>query len=183
MKEWRTISSQLVFHRRRVRILEDIVELPNGEQTDYLVLQGGEAVAVLPLTADGAVVLTRQYRYPVREFLLEMPGGGSMRGESLEESARRELREETGFLAGTMTYLGNFYPSPARSGIRVHVYVADDLQPGPSAHESHEFIEIEEIEWDRLVDMIVRNDIKDLTLSWAVLTLHARRQSERRASL
>ena len=175
MKGWRTISSKLVYNKRRVRILEDVVELPDGQQTEYVVLQGGEAVAVLPLTPEGQAVLVKQYRYPIRQTTLELPGGGGMRGESVEESAGRELQEETGYKAGRLTYLGNFYPSPARSSARVHVYVADQLQPVPTTRQLDEFIELELIDWERLVALVVQNEIKDPTLTWAVLMWQARR--------
>lgn len=179
MKEWRTISSKMVYNKRRVRVLEDVVELPDGRQTDYVMLQGGEAVAVLPLTSTGEVVLVKQYRYPIKVTTLELPGGGSVRGESIQESAGRELQEETGYRAGRLTYLGSFYPSPARSSARVHVYVADQLQSVPAAREPDEFIELELVEWDRLLTMVVQNEITDPTLAWAVLMWQARRNGER----
>ncbi|MBI2865397.1 MAG: NUDIX hydrolase [Chloroflexi bacterium] len=167
------MSSTLAYTKRRVRVYEDVVELPNGQQTDYIVLKGGDAVAVLPLTEDNRAVLVRQYRYPIGKAIYELPGGGTARGESLEESARRELREEAGLLADEMTYLGHFYASPARSNTVVHIFVARRLTETEHSPEPYEFIEIDHVEWHELTRMVLANEIEDVATAFAVLLLNA----------
>lgn len=147
---------------------EDIVELPDGQQTDYILLKGGDAVAVLAVTEDDRAVLVRQYRYPIDEVIYELPGGGTMKGESLEESARRELREEAGLLAQEMTYLGRFYASPSRSNTVVHVFGASGLSDTEREPEPYEFLHVDYVKWGELVRMVVGNEVRDVTTVFAV---------------
>ncbi|MDO8674017.1 MAG: NUDIX hydrolase [Dehalococcoidia bacterium] len=174
MKKWKTVSSTLAYSKRRVTVFEDIVELPNGEQTDYIVLKGGHAVAVLPITDDNRAVLVRQYRYPIDDFIIELPGGGTMKGETLEASARRELREELGLLSDDMSYLGHFYAGPSRSNTVVHLFVARGLKETDRALEPYEFIETNCVEWGELTRMVLANEIEDVATAYAVLLLNAR---------
>ena len=97
-----------------------------------------------------------------------------MRGETLEDSARRELREEVGLLADHMSYLGHFYASPSRSNTVVHIFVARGLQETERAPEPYEFIEIAYVEWNKLTAMVLANEVKDVATAFAVLMLKAR---------
>jgi ADP-ribose pyrophosphatase len=168
MEKWETLSSRVIFDRRRVRIVEDIVRLPNGEETDYLVLRAGPGVAVLAVTDDRQVVLTREYRHPIGRIIYGLPGGGIRRGESLEEAARRELLEETGLLANVLVPLGKFFPSPARATTEVHVFLARQLVTAPRAPEPTEDIEVHYLPWAEALDKATRNDIQDATVVFAL---------------
>lgn len=168
MEKWETVSSQLIFDRLRVRIVEDIVRLPGGEETKYLVLRSGPGVAVLAVTDDRRVVLTREYRHPVGQVIFDLPGGGMKRGESLEEAALRELREEAGLEAKRLEQLGSFFPSPARASTVVHVFLARDLTPVPRNLDPFEDIEVHFVPWTEALAMAERQEIREATLIYAL---------------
>lgn len=174
MEKWQTLSSRVVFERRRVRVVEDTVRLPGGEETDYLVLRAGPGVAVLAVTEERLVVLTREYRHPVGEIIYNLPGGGIRRGESLADAARRELREEAGLEAGELVPLGSFFPSPARASTEVHVFLARQLRPAPRVLDPMEEIEVHYLPWAEAVGKVVRNEIRDATTILALLMAEQR---------
>jgi ADP-ribose pyrophosphatase len=159
----------MLFEHRRVRVAEDIVRLPSGEEISYVVLVAGPGVAVLPLTDDGRVVLTREYRYPIRETIYALPGGGIRRGEALDDAARRELREEIGLDAATMITLGYFYPNPARATTKVHVFLARDLQHVPRDLESTEQIEAVFLPVAEAMALLAQNQIRDAATIFALV--------------
>ena len=174
MEKWQTLSSRLVFERRRVRLVEDIVRLPGGQETDYLVLRAGPGVAVLALTADRRVVLTREYRHPVGEVIYDLPGGGTRHGETLAAAARRELREEAGLEAADLVPLGSFFPSPARASTEVHVFLARRLSPAPRLPDPTEEIEVHYLPAAEALAMVARNEIRDVTTVFALLMAEKR---------
>ena len=96
MEEERTVSSQRVFQGRLIGVRVDTVALPGGRQGQREIVEHGTSVVVAPLTANGEVVLVRQYRKAAGVPLLEAPAGGMDAGETPEDAVARELREETG---------------------------------------------------------------------------------------
>jgi len=93
----------------------------------YDVVHVGDGVAILPFLDDNTLLLAKSYRYPIGETLLECIQGGMKKGESIIESAARELLEETGY-AGTLTYTNTMYPLPGSLDMRLHLLKATDLQ-------------------------------------------------------
>jgi len=103
----------------------------------------GRVVHVVALTPRGEVVLERQYRHPVRRWLLEIPAGSVDRGETVLEAARRELMEETGYSAKKWKVLGGWYPSPASTNTRAFVVLATGARKIRQARpEATEFIRV-----------------------------------------
>jgi len=103
----------------------------------------GRVVHVVALTGRGEVVLERQYRHPVRKWLLEIPAGSVDRGETVLEAARRELMEETGYAAKKWRVLGGWYPSPASTNTRAFVVLATGARKVRKARpEATEFLRV-----------------------------------------
>ena len=98
---WTTLGSRPVYENPWIKVREDQVLRPDGQPGIYGVVEfKNRAVGVLPVEDDGAVWLVGQYRYPLQAYSWEIPEGGSAAGETPEETARRELQEETGLTAG-----------------------------------------------------------------------------------
>lgn len=125
----RLVASQRVFQGRVVAVRLDEVEMPSGRRVVYEVVEHPGAVAMVPVTPEGRVLLVRQYRQAVGSELLEVPAGTLERGETPEACARRELAEEVGRAAGRWVPLARFYPSPGILSEVLHVYLAQDLCP------------------------------------------------------
>jgi ADP-ribose pyrophosphatase len=140
---------------------EEDVALPDGRRLTLAILQHPGACAVVPLLGDGRVVLLRQYRHAVRETLWEIPAGKLDPGESLTECALRELREETGFVAGLLTPLGSVHVTPGYSDERIHLFLARELQAGRAALSDNEILTTTQLPFERALEMAEQGEISD----------------------
>jgi ADP-ribose pyrophosphatase len=125
------------------------------------ILQHPGACAVVPLLGDGRVVLLRQYRHAVRETLWEVPAGKLDPGESLTDCALRELREETGFVAGLLTPLGSVHVTPGYSDERIHLFLARELRAGQAALSGNEVLTTTQLPFERALEMAEQGEISD----------------------
>ena len=129
---WRTRSTRLVYRNPWIRVEEDQVELPDGRTTIYGVVRCGQCVGVLPFLDPETVVLVRQYRYVARGVYWEMPTGGVHPGESLEEAAQRELREEIGYTAARLVPLVSYHTSKSVVDETASLFWARPCRPRPA---------------------------------------------------
>jgi ADP-ribose pyrophosphatase len=141
LKSWARLESRTLHRHDRVVIREDRLRLPGGGERLYPVMQLGQSAGIVPLTSDGQIVLVRQYRHVPGEYCWEIPGGGTHPGESPDTAAQRELREETGYRAGSLRRLGGFWPNNAYLDEIIHVYLAEDLTPDPLPADQDEYLE------------------------------------------
>jgi ADP-ribose pyrophosphatase len=126
------------------------------------------AVAVLAVE-NGRVLLERQYRVPVGGWIYEIPAGTIEPGEEPAETARRELREETGYEAEKLTHLMTIYPSPGVSTERIHIYLAEGLRMVGASPEPDEVIETLWVPLEEAVEMVRRGEIADAKTVAALL--------------
>ncbi|MBQ8526287.1 MAG: NUDIX hydrolase [Clostridia bacterium] len=157
----KTISSEQVYDGRIIKLNVDRVICPNGREATREIVRHPGGVAVVPVDKDGYVYMVRQYRVPYDTIMLEVPAGKLDKGEEIEAAAARELREETGLTAKNMVFMGNFYPSVGFCDENLRMYLATDLSQGETDPDDDEFLNIEKLHIDRLVDMIMNNEIKD----------------------
>ncbi|HTX54475.1 MAG TPA: NUDIX hydrolase, partial [Candidatus Baltobacteraceae bacterium] len=108
---WKQLTTRKVYANEWIAVREDQVQLPDGRETIYGVVDCGECVGVLPFVDAAHVLLVGQYRYVAQRFLWEMPTGGVRAGESLEVAAQRELAEEAGQTARRLTWINTYNPS------------------------------------------------------------------------
>ena len=118
------------------------------------------AVAIIPVI-DEKIILIRQFRPAAGRILYELPAGTLMEGETLDACAARELKEETGYLAGTLSKLFNCYLAPGYSTEIIHFYLAADLEQIEHKTEPDEFIEIFTVTMNDALHMVVSNTIRD----------------------
>lgn len=137
---WRKISERADGVGRR-KMLRQVWELPNGTQSEYVVLDGGRPCCVLAMTTDQQVILVKQFRPGPDEIILELPGGYPEEGESMEAAMARELLEETGY-TGELLQIGEHIES-AYDTRRTQDFVATNCrkvaEPNP---DDNEFLEV-----------------------------------------
>jgi len=125
---WKKIASKILLDHPRLKALEDEVELPSGQKTQYLKFDsGGNAVTIIAINKEGKILLQKEYSYPPNEELYQFPGGLVPEGENLLIGANRELMEEAGLKANSLVELGAYYTNNRRSHQRMHVYLGRDL--------------------------------------------------------
>ncbi len=157
----RVRSSRRVYQGQLIDLRVDQVETPGGIEAIREVIVHPGAVAVVPMDARGQVILVRQYRHAAGRTLIEVPAGTLKPGEDPLEAVRRELREETGFEARHIERMGGLYTAPSFNTEYIHLYLATDLIPGPSATDDDEVIELLRVPLAEAVEMIRAGSIDD----------------------
>lgn len=154
-------DDELLLESARFRVVRRSRRSADGrEYTKDAILHPG-AVAVVPILDSGQVCLIRNYRLAVERALIEVPAGTLEVGEPPEATARRELAEETGYVAGELRHLTTFYMSPGILNERMHVFVATGLRPGPAKRELGEEIDNLLVAWEEALTMIRDGRIED----------------------
>ncbi|MDQ6603622.1 MAG: NUDIX hydrolase [Chloroflexota bacterium] len=127
---WRALSTHYFLTTPFTRVRQDRVQIADKGEVMYTYEERADAVGVVPVTADGTILLIRQYRYPIDEWCLEIPAGGTRdhAGLTLEAVARIELAQETGATAATMLHVGAFFVACASRRQRFHVFLALDVE-------------------------------------------------------
>ncbi len=165
------VTSRAAYRGRMLKVNEDEVRLPDGSlaSREY-VLHPGAAI-ILPLFDDGAVLIERQFRYPVGQHFYELPAGKLEPDEAPIETAKRELLEETGYLAGEWRELGRLHPCIGYSDERIDFFLARKLEFKGAQPEEGEFLETLRVPLAEAVEWIRRGRITDtktiLGLFWA----------------
>jgi ADP-ribose pyrophosphatase len=161
---------------RIINVDVDEVRFPDGSVGELEMVRHPGASAVLPFLTDPGggdpqVLLIRQYRYAAEGYVYEVPAGRLDPGETPEECAARELKEETGCGAGYIEHLYSFYTTPGFTDEKIHAFMASDLTRGESSLEADEFVETISLPLSRALDMIREGKIVDaktaLTLMYA----------------
>lgn len=167
------IKRDEVFKGVALHVVRDEVMLPNGKSSVREICLHNGAVAVIPILSDGRVIMERQYRYAHNRVVLEIPAGKLDYAEEIPlEAAKRELREETGAVAGKITSLGKIAPSPALISEIIHLYLAEDITFGERELDEDEFLDVELIHIDRLYEMVMNGEIIDGKTQIAILKAH-----------
>ena len=137
-----TVSSQTVYQGNFLQLKRDEVALPDGGQAlrEYVIHPG--AVMIVALLPDGRLVMERQYRYPVRQTMIEFPAGKLDAGEGGLACAQRELLEETGYRARRWAKAGVMHPVIGYATEVIEVWFADDLTLGERHLDAGEFLDV-----------------------------------------
>jgi ADP-ribose pyrophosphatase len=175
----KTVRSERKYAGRILDLIVDDIEFPDGSKgTREVILHPGSTV-IVPMTADGSIILVHQYRHPLRAVITELPAGKLDPNENPAACAARELAEETGFVAQNLEQLTSIYSSPGICNEVLHVFLATGLTPtakGQSLDEGEQGLTYSSVPMDEALSMIDRGEIKDAKSICGIL-LAARRMS------
>jgi ADP-ribose pyrophosphatase len=161
-----------IYQGRSFAFITEDITLPNGNRMEHAQVRHPGSTGIVPLREDGQVVMTMQYRHAVGEYLLEIPAGTIEAGESPLACARRELEEETGFVAEEFIQIATVHIIPAYSDEKIHVYLARGLTPSTQNLDQDEILQVMHYPLEELMRMVREGAITDaLTL----LALHQAR--------
>ena len=156
------VDSEEIFKGHVVHLFHDNITLPNGKPATREVIRHVGAVAIVPMTDDGKVIVERQFRYPLNQVITEIPAGKlDSKAEDHLAAAKRELEEETGIVADEWIELGDYYPVAAYSDEVITIYLAKGLHQGTRHLDEDEFLNIAEVSLDELVEDIMQGKIPD----------------------
>ncbi|MBN1960594.1 MAG: NUDIX hydrolase [Deltaproteobacteria bacterium] len=155
------INSRDVWQGRMLKVSIDTVSLPNGNSVDLEIIRHPGAAAILPIDDQNRVVLVRQVRHATGGWLLEIPAGKLDDKEEPETCARRELREETGLVAGKLTPMGVIWTTPGFTDERIWLFLATELSEVKQSLDVDEVLTIERYEFDDALTMAINGEIED----------------------
>jgi ADP-ribose pyrophosphatase len=160
MKE-KMLGRKTIYEGRIFDVLVDEVELPSGRRTTREIVRHIGAVGLVPVLDDGRIILEEQYRHPAGEILIEIPAGKLEQGETADQTARRELLEETGYMAEEMKRATVFYTTPGYTSEKLYLYIARGLKKADSKPDLDENIRLKEVTIDEALRLIGRGEIRD----------------------
>jgi ADP-ribose pyrophosphatase len=155
------LPRRVIYRGLKIDLALQSVPLTDGTSADREVVVHRGAVALVPLLDDRRVCLVENERYAVGKTLLEVPAGTINEGESPEQTAERELQEETGYRAGSIRRLREWYVSPGVMTERMYLFLCEDLAPGPPCLELDERLKTVVVPWEQALAMIEDGRIED----------------------
>ncbi len=154
-------SMDIVYKGRIFKLVKENITLENGITTDLDIIRHPGAAAVVPAYGYDKIILIKQYRHAVGEYVWEIPAGTFDKDEDPLECAKRELLEETGYIANFWEKLGEITPVPAYSDERIHVFFAANLVKEAQNLDRDELLQVYTLKVPDVLRMIHKGEIKD----------------------
>lgn len=167
----KTISSDTIFEGKVLKVLVDDVLLSDGEKSKREIVVHSGGVCVAALDKENNLYFVKQFRYPYKEIVLELPAGKLEKGQTPLENGKRELLEETGCIGYSYISLGQMYPTPGYTNEIIYLYACRVDTVTDNQTDIGEFLEIEKIPFDKAVEMVINNQIPDGKTQVAILKL------------
>lgn len=167
-----TISSEMIYEGAILNLRKDKVTVKTGTSFREIVEHNGGA-ALAALTDDGKLLMVRQFRKAIERDVLEVPAGKIEKGEDPFETARRELREETGYTAANIRQIGKIYPSVGYTQEKIFIYLCTGLTPGEPDFDENEALDIIEYDFEEVYKMALAGEIEDAKTLTAILLVKA----------
>ena len=168
MKE-KTLASEIIYKGKILDLRIDKVILPNGKETTRAVVEHSGSVAILPVIDKNKFLLVKQFRQPIKDIMLEIPAGRIEKGENIEECAKRELAEETGYKTGDLKKLADVYLAPGYSSEMIHIFLAENLKKTTAKPDEDEILENAILEAKDAFNKVIRGQINDSKTIIAIL--------------
>ncbi len=167
IKKWTTLSSEYLIRRPWLTARRDRAMLPDGRiHPEYYVLEYPDWVNVIALTADGMMVMVRQYRYALQIISTELCAGVIEKGETPLQAAKRELLEETGYTGGEWRQLMTIGQNPSTCNNLTHCFVATGVQPTGTQHlDATEDVQMLLMKPEDVLGMLVRDEMKQALMA------------------
>ncbi len=167
---WKKKSSKDIYDNAWIKVIEDQVIRPNGSDGLYgKVLFKNKAIGILPLDDQNNTWLVGQFRYTLDEYSWEIPTGGGPQHETPEESALRELREETGLRANKLTNIHRIHTSNSVTDEEGFLFLAQELEEGETDFDDTEDLKIWKLPFEEAYQLVMENRISDALSVAAIL--------------
>jgi ADP-ribose pyrophosphatase len=173
--KFRVEAEETIFQGRIIRLVARDLVLPNGRRTKFHIVEHPGAVAIVPVHANGDVVLLRQFRPTIGEEIYEIPAGTIEKGEAPLATAKREIIEETGFQAKRWSKIGEFYTAPGFCTELMHVYLAKGLSAAQLPGDEDEILKPVRMSLSAALKLIRTGKIRDAKTIAGLLIYHGRR--------
>ena len=160
--EEKTIKTKTAHKGTFLTLNSDMVLLPNGNTSTREWIKHPGAVCCVPILPNGKIVLIRQYRYAVKEEMIEIPAGKLDQNEIPEKCALRELEEEIGYRANKLTLLANIHPAVGFTDEKMWLYLAEDLVKTKQSLDADEFLSLFPTKLEEAVEMVWKGEITDV---------------------
>ena len=171
----KVLESRVLYRKHGRIVVEDVLEFADGSKHEWLYFKGSGpagalagAVAIAAFTDDNKMILTRQYRHPLRKLIYDLPAGGIKDGETPEQAALRELEEETGYTAEKLEWIGRFNWNPSNMSGTVEIFFTKSLKPKGSFNID-EIANVELMDFDRVLEKVLKGELLDSALVIATL--------------
>ncbi|MBF0099865.1 MAG: NUDIX hydrolase [Desulfobacterales bacterium] len=156
------VNEKKIIHQARIfTLMRENVTLQNGSTVNLDIIRHPGATAIVPFLSSDTVLLLNQYRHAIGRFIWEIPAGTLDPNEDPLSCAKRELQEETGYIANTWKPLGKIVPVPGYSDECIHLYIAYDLIQGTQKLDKDEVLHVHPIHFEKALKMITTNEILD----------------------
>ena len=157
-----TLDSRVAFEGAFLRLYVDTVRSADGHVGTREYLHHPGAVMIIPLLADGHVILEKQFRYPMKRAMIEFPAGKIDAGETPFGCAQRELLEETGYQAARWSYLGGLHNAIAYCDEKIEMYLAEKLSHQGATLDAGETLEVFTVPWQQLLQWVRDGTVTDV---------------------
>ena len=162
MEKFKILEKKLEHHGKIVDFYSYQMEVPNGNHTKWDVIEHKGAAAIVPVDEDGRIILVRQYRGAIDDWLLEIPAGGrDSADEDFAVCAARELEEEIGYRSDEIHHLVDYHSAAAYTSEKIGIYYTEKLIPSRQHLDENEFVQIEKYTLEELTEMIFDGRITD----------------------
>jgi len=170
----KVVESRTIYNKRGRVVLEDVLEFADGSRHEWIYFKGtgnkAGAVAVAAITHDNKMLLTRQYRHPLRQIIYDLPAGGMESREKPKQAALRELEEETGYTAEKLEWIGRFSWNPGSCGGIVEIFFTNTLKR-KSNFDPEEIMNVEAVDFNEVLNKVLKGEYVDSALVIATLLI------------